>query len=83
MDVGCGAVVLVIRPDLVFPRILGCSTTAGAWNVHQQRVDQGARWTEHPESTYGDGSLAGLASVGLGLGGGLLGRSLLGSGSLQ
>lgn len=36
-----------------------------------------------PESTYGDGSLAGLASVGLGLGGGLLGRSLLGSGSLH
>jgi hypothetical protein len=28
--VGCGAVVLVIRPDLVFPRILGCSTIAGA-----------------------------------------------------
>lgn len=77
---GCGAVVLVIRPDLVFPRILGCSTTAGAWNNRQSRVDQGRLWTEHPEPTYSSGSLAGLARVGLGLGGGsLLGRSLLGS----
>lgn len=28
--VGGGAVVLVTRPDLVLPRILGCSTIAGA-----------------------------------------------------
>jgi len=31
--VGCGAVVLVTRPDLVLVRTLGCSTIAGAWNV--------------------------------------------------
>lgn len=28
---GGGAVVLVTRPDLVLPRILGCSTIAGAY----------------------------------------------------
>lgn len=43
---------------------------------------KGGGWTEHPESTYGGGILAGLARVSLGLGGGLLDRSLLGSGSL-
>jgi hypothetical protein len=44
-------------------------------------------YAEHPGNTYGNGSLAGLARVGLGLssslGGSLLGSSLLGGGSLS
>lgn len=46
-------------------------------------VSDRGRWTKHLESTYVIGSLAGLARVSLGLGGGgLLDRCLLGSGSL-
>lgn len=74
-----GAVLLVTRPDLVFPRTTGAfSSTAGACiQVSTSYSDTGVK-------TYGS-ALSNLGDIGLGLGcfggcGGLLGGSGLGCG---
>lgn len=72
-----GAVLLVTRPDLVFPRTTGAlSSTAGACVQVSTGYDDIGAWT------YGS-ALSNLGDVGLGLGcfggcGGLLGGSSLG-----
>jgi hypothetical protein len=72
-----GAVLLVTRPDLVFPRITGAfSSTAGAWSHVSTRCN-----ILDAMDTYRS-ALSDLGDVSLGLGCGLSGGSLLGGSGL-